>query len=70
VEFFADRNGNGALDVGIDDLLGIDASGVDGWTLNMPTSAWAPGPHTLLARAIDDLGLASATKRFTLKLVV
>ena len=70
VEFFRDANANGTLERSVDELLGSDTSGGDSWTLSgVNTANWTPGSHTLLARALDDLGLASAIKRFTLKLL-
>ncbi len=60
VEFYRDLNANGLIDVGIDTLLGSDTSSTGGWTLAPYSTTWSLGNNTLMARAIDSTGAASA----------
>jgi hypothetical protein len=66
VEFYADLNGNGQIDVGVDLLLGWDADPSGGWSCTASTAGWAAGVKTVLARAQDNEGAWSDTVRGTL----
>jgi len=60
VVFYHDANGNHTLDLGVDDLVGEDANGVDGYSVNSQTDNCDLGVNTYFAFAIDDLGDSSA----------
>lgn len=60
VSFYRDANGNGQLDVGVDTLVGTDASSSGGWTTTASTVGLSPGAYTYFAQAIDNDGLTSA----------
>ena len=53
VEFFRDSNGNGQFEPGIDQRLGEDANGSDGWSLTVQTDGWTAGPTQFFVRAQD-----------------
>ncbi|MCX5661053.1 MAG: M36 family metallopeptidase, partial [Planctomycetota bacterium] len=61
VEFYRDVNGNGAIDVGVDTLLGSDTSSAGGWNKVASTSAFPVGTVTLLARSKDNNAAYSPT---------
>ncbi|KPK78251.1 MAG: hypothetical protein AMJ79_00125 [Phycisphaerae bacterium SM23_30] len=56
VEFYRDINGNQTLDVGVDDLLGVDTDGSDGFSWTGPTTGFNIGLNLnhYFARAQDD----------------
>lgn len=56
VEFYRDANGNGIWDEGVDDFLGADVNGGDGWSWTDSTADWDVGQHALFARARDNDG--------------
>jgi lamin tail-like protein/Big-like domain-containing protein len=58
VEFYHDSNGNGALDIGIDDgfddLLGVGTKVGDDWVWSGSTAGYEVGEHRFFARAQDN----------------
>jgi len=60
IDFYRDVNGNGAVDVGTDRLLGTDTSADGGWNLATSSSGFPLGAQTLLAVATDSDGVVSA----------
>jgi hypothetical protein len=56
VRFYRDSDRDGAWREGVDQLWGIDNSGVDGWSLPIQTYALPPAQHTFFARAEDAAG--------------
>jgi subtilisin-like proprotein convertase family protein len=67
-EFYRDVNGNSLVDVGIDTLLGSDASSTGGWSVVAPAEVTAlipAGSNRYLTRVQDNLG-AWSTVRTTL----
>ncbi len=65
VEFYRDSNGNGALNVGTDQLLGTDASATGGWTWTGATGGFPAGTNRYFARARDDDGAYSTVATTT-----
>ena len=59
VEFFRDVNGNGLLDLNIDQKLGDDITASDGWSCTFATADFSVGANTILAVATDVRGIAS-----------
>ena len=59
VAFYRDLNGNGSLDGSIDSLLGTDADGSDGWSIESGTEGFTIGSQTYFAQAQDNDGLNS-----------
>ena len=53
VSFYRDRDRDGQLDVAIDQQLGVDADGSDGYEIATSTSAWGDGQETFFAVATD-----------------
>ncbi|MCH9021287.1 MAG: hypothetical protein IID32_00800 [Planctomycetes bacterium] len=53
VEFYLD-DGDGKFSSSIDELLGTDSDGGDGWSWNLSTAGFPVGTHTYYARAQDD----------------
>lgn len=62
VSFWLDTNGNGVLDLGInqDTFLGVDTDGADGWSVQVPTETFDIGSNTYFARAQDNDGAWSS----------
>jgi hypothetical protein len=60
VEFYCDANGNGILETGIDELLGIDTNGNDGWRWTGLAEGCPVGIARYFARAQDDDGAWSS----------
>jgi cyclophilin family peptidyl-prolyl cis-trans isomerase len=58
VRFYRDANGNGALDIGTDALLGEDADGSNGYSLNVDTAAFTFGATRYFAQGTDVEGKA------------
>ncbi|MGM0488578.1 MAG: choice-of-anchor D domain-containing protein [Planctomycetota bacterium] len=58
VEFYRDADGDGILDVGMDELLGADTVS-DGWTYSGETASFPTGVNRYFARAQDDYGVWS-----------
>ncbi len=54
VEFYRDADGDGALDVDTDELLGTDTTGSDGWTLAVSSANLPTGVNRYFAIAVDD----------------
>ena len=59
VAFYRDANGNGAFDPGVDQLLGTDTNGANGWAMDVSTANLSSGTQTFFAQATDDQGLVS-----------
>ena len=54
VEFYRDSNRNGSLDVGTDQLLGVDNSSSGGWRWEGGTGGFPTGANRYFARAQDN----------------
>ena len=54
VSFFRDANANGVYDAGVDELLGMDTNGADGWSTVHSTSGWSLGNAIVFAVADYD----------------
>ncbi|QDU31357.1 Calcium-dependent protease precursor [Anatilimnocola aggregata] len=69
VEFYRDLNANGSLELGTDQLLGIDASGADGWVWTGSTAGFDVGVNRYFARAqsLPAIWGNPATKTSTIK---
>ncbi|MEW6358687.1 MAG: CARDB domain-containing protein [Planctomycetota bacterium] len=65
VAFYRDANGNSTLEVGVDDLLGTDNNGADGWGWTGSTAAIPYGVHRYFAQATDNDGLTSSAASTT-----
>ncbi|MFT5524191.1 MAG: VCBS repeat-containing protein, partial [Pirellulaceae bacterium] len=63
VDFYLDVDGDDQLDTAVDQLLGIDSNGADGWSLDLPPNSFTADWHTLFATAVDDSGAQSSTKQ-------
>jgi hypothetical protein len=61
VRYYLDIDGDGALDANVDELLGTDDDGSDGWSWAGPMPAASSGSisQTYFAQAVDDQGLTS-----------
>ena len=59
VAFYRDTNGNGALDVGTDALLGTDTDGTDGWAHAFDSAGLTADTYTLFALATTTTGATS-----------
>ena len=56
---FRDADGNGTLEAGIDNLLGTDTDGGDGWSIATSTAGFSLGVQSYFAQATDNEGLTS-----------
>ncbi|MCY2925939.1 MAG: cadherin domain-containing protein [Planctomycetota bacterium] len=59
VSFYRDVDQNGQYDEGVDELLGVDANGTNGWSWTGLTVDWPVGDQFFLAVAKDNQGAAS-----------
>ena len=59
VAFYRDTDANGELDPAVDELIGTDDDGSDGWSVDYLTLGLAAGEHGYFARAVDSLGRPS-----------
>ncbi len=59
VAFYRDVDGDQVLDASVDELLGVDTDGSDGWRQPVDTTGLAPGGHAFFAIAQDNEGLWS-----------
>ncbi len=59
VAFYRDADGDGALNEAVDELLGTDTDGSDGFAATVSTTGFALGSHTYFAIATDNDGLTS-----------
>ena len=69
VDFYADSNGNGTFDTGIDTLVGSDFAGADGWSVSVQTSGLSSGFHSFFAQAIDATALSSDVVPTTVEVI-
>ncbi len=67
VEWYDDLNHNGVGDA--NELLAIDTSIHEGWTVTVVTTNWAAGTHSLLGRAVGDNDQASAWASTTVNVI-
>jgi hypothetical protein len=61
VQYYHDTDGNGVLEPNIDELLGTDTDGSNGWSWSgtMPAAPVGATSQTYFAQAMDDQGLTS-----------
>jgi len=59
VEFYRDANGNGVLEIGVDEYVGSDSSVQGGQWDWYGDVRWSQGTHTFFARARDNEGIWS-----------
>jgi len=67
VRFYLDSNGSGSLDVGTDELLGVDDVGPD-WTAVFSTTGRSAGTYRYFAQAKDNEDLLSSAATTTSEL--
>ena len=62
VAFYRDADRDGAFNAAIDQLIGTDTDGTDGWALSVSTAGFGTGPQRYYAIATDnDSGTSSVT---------
>ncbi|MEW6355501.1 MAG: Ig-like domain-containing protein [Planctomycetota bacterium] len=66
VDFYRDANGNGELDIGVDEFLASDTDGDDGWSWTGSTFGFPLGENTFFAQAEDDTGGLSSVVSATI----
>ena len=59
VNFYRDANGNGVLDPTVDQFLGQDTDGSDGWAIEISTAGWEPRTYWYFSQATDNEGMLS-----------
>lgn len=69
VDFYRDTNGNNALDIGVDTLVGTDTSPDGGWSITTDTNGLQLGTQRYFAVATDTNNLASQTITNTINIV-
>jgi uncharacterized delta-60 repeat protein/RHS repeat-associated protein len=58
VSFWRDADGNGIFDPILDQLLGTDSDGSNGWKLTVSSAGFGTGPQRYFAQAMDDQNLS------------
>ncbi len=65
--FFRDSDGDNLLNPSIDQLLGIDVDGTDGWSLSVATKRMPLGEHAFFAQSTTDQGVVDyAAEKITI----